>query len=84
MVVQQFKLGDNFLYGLTKIEKDEQKKKVILEILVIFPNVLNTLLETQGPHTKTTSPRGSSPIAGTLLNQTFPSLNEKPCVISEQ
>ena len=37
MVVQQFKLGDNFLYGLTEIEKDEQKKKVILEILVIFP-----------------------------------------------
>ena len=33
---------------------------------------------------KATCPRGYSLISGTLLNQSFPSLNEKPCVVCVQ
>ena len=44
-------------------------------------NVSETLLETPEPRTKTAHPRGSSPIAGVWLNQSFSSLNEMSCVI---
>ena len=70
-------------YSSYKLKAERTPRNSLLENNDDIANDSETLLNTLVPSVRTTRPQNFSLITGTLLNQSFPCVTEKPCVICE-